>query len=145
MSFPPLDVWGVRGPFAVPCVRLGDGAPALHTDRCTHCACTVPATGSVQARGHTEGPRRFFGYFLTGEKVSSSDWEHNSLDFPFSLCWISHLLNSLINWNLTIRERKLSAMKKAAHGFFRGRCIYVWITAWDQPRPVPCRLRCRCT
>ena len=40
--------------------------PALHTGRGTHYACAVSATGSAQARDHTEGPRRLFAYFLTG-------------------------------------------------------------------------------
>ena len=37
-------------PFAVPGVRLGDGAPALHTDRGTRCAFPLSATGGGQAR-----------------------------------------------------------------------------------------------
>ena len=37
-------------PFAVPGVRLADGAAALHTDRGTLCAFAVSATGSAQAR-----------------------------------------------------------------------------------------------
>jgi len=63
-------IWGVRGSvcgaLCAPCRQ----AASLHTDRCTHCAFASSATGSAKARGHTEGPRRLFGYFLAGQKVS---------------------------------------------------------------------------
>ena len=59
-------------PFAVPGVRLGDGAPALHTDRGTRCAFPPPATGGGQARDPPgEGfvspiflTKQFRGHFL---------------------------------------------------------------------------------
>ena len=37
--------------FAVPCVRLGAGAPALHTDRCTTAGSAASATGSAEPPG----------------------------------------------------------------------------------------------
>ena len=49
---------------------LAGKAAASPADRCTRCAFALSATGSAKARGHTEGPRRLFGYFLAGEKVS---------------------------------------------------------------------------
>ena len=57
-------------PFAVPCGRLAAEAAALPTDRCTRLCSACSAAGSAEQRGHTGGPRRLFGYFLAGEKVS---------------------------------------------------------------------------
>ena len=49
-----LFIPSIERPFAVPGALLADGAAASLTDRCTHCALAVSATGSARARGRGE-------------------------------------------------------------------------------------------
>ena len=50
----------IHPPVAVPCVRLGDKTPALHTDRCHSLRSLYPPLAALPSLP----PVAFFGYFL---------------------------------------------------------------------------------
>ena len=68
--FSSLAVWGVRASRLRCPVCASPTSGSLPTDRCTRLCSACSAAGSAEQRGHTGGPRRLFGYFLAGEKVS---------------------------------------------------------------------------
>ena len=69
--FSSLAVWGVRASRLRCPVCASPTSGSLPTDRCTRLCSACSAAGSAEQRGHTEGPRRFFGYFLAGERVNA--------------------------------------------------------------------------
>ena len=71
-----LAVWGVRASRLRCPVCASPTSGSLPTDRCTRLCSACSAAGSAEQRGHTEGPRRLFGYFLAGEKVSTPFFAH---------------------------------------------------------------------
>ena len=68
--FSSLAVWGVRASRLRCPVCASPTSGSLPTDRCTRLCSACSAAGSAEQHGHTGGPRRLFGYFLAGEKVS---------------------------------------------------------------------------